>query len=163
MRVDSGTLRLDGDIIRYRSSTFGSWEARLADIRIIGESTDECGPRVDDYWFCFAADAGGWLEASFYAEGRDTFLRALAERLGDGGEGGEGGVSIEPQLYASTTFASRVLWPPALRGRPMFTYTDIVLPWYRRLWTAPRNVQSFTEEVRSFLAVEGSADPVAPE
>jgi hypothetical protein len=57
-----------------------------------------------------------------------------------------------------------VLWPPALRGRPMFTYTDIVLPWYRRLWTAPRNVQSFTEEVRRYLAGSRSeANHMAPD
>ncbi|HPF39597.1 MAG TPA: hypothetical protein P5081_16725 [Phycisphaerae bacterium] len=112
----SGRLWLDGDVIRYETPV-GDWRIPLDAVRIIGELTSPHGPFADDYFFCFAEAAGGWYEASCYAEGRDAFLHALGERLG---------ARLEPGLSGSTDFASRILWPEPLAGRPMFDFTDEV-------------------------------------
>ena len=113
---DSGTIQLDGDVIRYRSEVYGNWDLPFADVRINGEATDQSGPFVDDYFFCFASGPDGWFAASFYAEGRDKFLSDLGAKLGR---------PLETGLCHSTDFASRILWPPSLLGDPMFQYDRI--------------------------------------
>jgi hypothetical protein len=142
VQQDSGQLRLDGDVIRYRSATFGDWDLALVDVRLIGEATNEDGPGVDDYWFCFATGLDRWREASFYSEDRAEFFTQLSARLN---------IPIELGLCSSATFRSRILWPPELLGKPMFVYTDVPVPWYRRWFTFPRKRQTFSEEARRVL------------
>ena len=43
MSEDSGKLELDGDVIQYTSMTYSDWIIRIADIRIIGEATNQNG------------------------------------------------------------------------------------------------------------------------
>jgi hypothetical protein len=116
---DSGRILFDGDVIRYQWKTDGGWNLPLSEVRIIGESTNQNGPIADDYFFCFATGSERWLEASFYADGHDEFLHALEERLGS---------ELTLDLYGSTDFASRVLWPPSLAGQPMFRFYTIPRP-----------------------------------
>lgn len=114
-REDSGRLWLAGDFVCYQYKTHVSWRLRLDEIRIIGEMTNPHGPLADDYFFCFAKDSGDWMEASFYADGVDDFLKALGARLG---------TELKSQLCASADFASRILWPEHLVDHPMFEFTD---------------------------------------
>jgi hypothetical protein len=107
---------MDGDVIRYTSSTHSEWTIRVDDIRIIGEATNQNGPFADDYYLCFATGPQMWHEASFYAAGRDSFLAALGARLG---------VKFQLNLSSSTDFASRILWPFELADQPMFDYRDV--------------------------------------
>ena len=119
----------------------------MSDVRIIGEATNQSGPPLwDDYFFCFATGPGLWLEASFYAHGRDEFLCALATKLGS---------PLEPGLCYSADFASRILWPPTLAGEPMFRF-DPITPkgLLGRLLGASRNRQMYTERVAAVLARE---------
>jgi hypothetical protein len=116
LESDSGRLWLDGEELCYESKTHDSWRIRIADIRVLGEMTNQNGPFADDYFLCFVTDASGhWHEASFYADGFDTCLAALGERwehdLGVG-------------LCHSTDFASRILWPAHLGDQPMFEFTQ---------------------------------------
>jgi hypothetical protein len=148
MSQQSGIIRLDGDIIRYRSSRFGNWDLPLREVRVIGEATDQSGPFLDDYRLCFAVDATGWYEASFYADGCEAFLAAASERLR---------FAFELSLCASTDFASRVLWPPQLTGQPMFQYTDEPpRTWLGRLVVtvlgdAFRKRQTYADAAKAFL------------
>ena len=140
----SGQIQLDGDVIRYRSSRYGNWDLPVSDVRVIGEATNDSGPFADDYFFCFATGPGMWLEASFYAEGRDEFLRALGEKLGS---------PLECRLCNSTDFASRVLWPPALAGEPMFRYENIPpKSLLGKAFGPMKNRQMYTEQVAALLA-----------
>lgn len=143
---ESGRIQLDGDMIRYRSAVYGNWDLPVSNLRILGEATDQLGPWVDDYFFCFAAGPEMWLEASFYAEGRDEFLRALGAKLG---------TALDVGLANSTDFASRVLWPPSLAGEPMFQYAASPRKGMigRLLDRAvPLNRQTYTEHVAAVLA-----------
>ncbi len=141
---NSGHIQLDGEIIRYRSSVYGDWDLPVSEVRMIGEAADPNGPVIDDYFFCFATGPEQWVEASFYADGRDEFLRALGAKLG---------APLECGLCHSTDYASRVLWPPSLAGEPMFHYEDLppegVLG---RLLGIPRNRQTYSKRVAEMLA-----------
>lgn len=143
--TDSGELQFDDGVIRYRSAVYGDWNVPLCDVRIIGECTNEMGP-ADDYFLCFATGPGAWLEASFYANGCEVFLRDLRTKLG---------CSIEPGLFHSTTFASRVLWPPALAGEPMFKYADRPAKGlFQRLFGSMQVEQTYSEGVATLLAAK---------
>jgi hypothetical protein len=143
----SGTITLRGDLIRCESA-YGTWELPIDRVRVIGEATTDHGPFVDDYWLCFATSPKEWYEASFYAAGRDEFLKALSARFV---------VPIELRLVASTKYASRVLWPAILVDKPMFVYTgkwpsNRLLRVVVKLLGGPlRNVQAFSQDVERYL------------
>lgn len=115
-KPDSGTLVCDGDVIRYSSRDFGSWSLPISSLQIIGEYTNENGPFLDDYFFVFLTESRSeWWEASFYAKGSDTFLATLRKNLTDLGS---------PELYGSTSFKSRILWPAKHSGKPLFVFSQ---------------------------------------
>lgn len=143
----SGAISLKGDLIRYESAIV-TWEMPIGRVWVIGEATTEHGPIADDYFLCFATSPHEWFEASFYAAGREQFLKALSDRLG---------VPIALRLVASTKYASRVLWPASLLDKPMFVYTDKwpsngLLRAMVKLFGGPfRNVQNYSQEVEHYL------------
>ena len=147
-REHTGTLEIADGVLRNRSTWFGDWELPISRLRLVGEATDENGPCTDDWYIVFAEDDQGWFSASAYAPGVLETLRALGDALGSG---------VGPLMLAnSATFASRVLWPPPLVGRPVFNYTqDGPRNWLERavypLIKPSRNVQRFTGEVLPFL------------
>lgn len=143
----SGTISLVNGVLRYESPIY-NWQLKLEDVKVIGEATTDHGPYLDDYWFCFATGMGGWMEASFYAAGRDVFLRSLQESLDD---------KLERELTFSTDFASRVLWPAELAGCPMFTYEpnwpkgSMARAVVKVLGGPFSNTQRFSAEVEAYL------------
>jgi hypothetical protein len=144
----SGQIVLDGDVIRYRSPTYRQWDLPVANLRLMGEATNQWGPCADDYFFCFATGPGMWLEASFYAEGRDEFLQALGAPLG---------CTLQAGLCHSTDFASRVVWPPSLAGEAMFKYEEVPpKDPLRKLFGSMRKQQTYAERVAATLAGETS-------
>ena len=112
MSLSHGKLGIFGDDIAYYHAGGASWRIPLAEVRVIGEYTNENGP-AGDYFFGFVTQ-DRWYEASFYAEGAHEFLEELGERLG-----------FELTLYLnnSTTFASRILWPEHLAGRDFLDHS----------------------------------------
>jgi hypothetical protein len=147
------TLELVDASIRYRLDGSTGWELPVSAIRVIGEATTDHGPFLDDYFLCFATDVAHWYEASFYAEGCETFLKSLANVVGS---------ELEMKLVASTDYDSNVLWPPHLAGRKMFTCRpELPGSWFGRLFRFWSNRQWFSEEVLAEL--QGGGEPaVAP-
>lgn len=147
MKQGSGRLWLADGVIRCEQPQ-GEWAMPCRDLRLFGEMTNDGGPFVDDYWFCFASGPSGWNEASFYAEGRDEFLSAISAELGS---------AIGLELQGSTDYASRVLWPPALEGVPMFDFTPrwssfgLIRLVQRALGGPASNTQTLTREVTTYL------------
>ncbi len=113
---DSGQIELDGDVIRYTSTTYSDWTIAINDIRIIGEATNQNGPFADDYFLCFATGPKRWYEASFYASGGEAVLIELGARLD---------TVLQLRLSSSTDFTSRILWPVEFAGKPMFEYQEV--------------------------------------
>lgn len=124
---------LDGETIRYRSPTYGEWEIPLSALRVLGAYTNEDGPGLDDWFLFFGSDDGEARVASAYGRGRDGFLADLSARLG---------TPLSLDLVFSTTFASRVLWPPSLAGQPLFENTRVPAP---TLWQRALGVEYVTQ------------------
>jgi hypothetical protein len=60
-----------------------------------------------------------------YADGADEFRKQLASVLGAN--------SLYGELFASTEFASRIIWPQSLCGQQLFRFTAIPIPWWHRI------------------------------
>lgn len=115
--AESGVLRFDGELITYTSRHYGSFSVPLSEVVVIGEFTTDNGPFIDDWFIVFVHRSGSeWFEASMYAEGNEAVRDRLSAALGSTIIGG---------LAASTDFASRILWPSALAGRPLFTFSPV--------------------------------------
>jgi hypothetical protein len=122
----AGRIRLTDGMICYNSAFFGSWEFPASIVSAFGEDTTDQGPMIDDWFMVIVPDAGdGWLEASVYAEGADVFRADLAKALGT--------ESLYGELFAHTDFASRVIWPTRLAGKPLFDFKPVPMPWWKRL------------------------------
>jgi hypothetical protein len=111
-------------------------------VAVVGEFTNQDGPGLDD-WFVevvFRSGAVWTLPTEQAAPMLPEFAQAL-------------GVPLELGLAGSTDFASRVLYPPALVGRPLYAYAAIPQPWWRTvLRLGLRSVRStFTDEVRALV------------
>ena len=139
MGWESGRVWLEGDEIHCESYICGDWSLPLSAIRVIGEYTNQNGPGVDDYFFAFVISLNEmWREASFYAEGRESFLAELRTRLG---------CECSCLLYASTDFRSRVWWPAELAGKEMFEFRQEDLMDKLKM----RNRQYLSATVRGYL------------
>ncbi len=122
----SGRIWLADGEVHYESQDYGSWSFPVADLRVFGEHTTDHGPMIDDWFMAFVtSSARGWYEASVYADGADEFRKQLASVLGV--------ESLYGELFASTDFASRIIWPQSLRGQQLFRFTPIPMPWWRRV------------------------------
>lgn len=113
----SGVLRLEACNIVYTSPYYGSFRIALSEIAAIGEFTTQDGPAIDDRFLVFVLRSGEWFEASWYAGGMDECLQQLSAALG---------CAIHGNLCHSTDFASRMLWPAALAGCPLFTWSPAI-------------------------------------
>jgi hypothetical protein len=134
-----GRIDLDAGTIRYCFDDSVVWELPLSSVRVIGEATTDHGPFLDDYFFCFACGPDSWYAASFYSHNREEFLQSLAAQLN---------CPFVLRLIGSTDFASNVLWPEHLRGKPMFEYIPITpRTWLGKLIGPLKNRQYFSEEV----------------
>jgi hypothetical protein len=105
----SGNIELRDRAIIYSMPNNNGWQFPVYELRVVGEYTTVDGP-ADDYFFVFVTE-NQWFEASFYANGRDSFLSGLGTLLGH---------KLECGLTYSTSLMSRVLWPVHLQGKPMF-------------------------------------------
>jgi hypothetical protein len=118
--AQSGILRFDNSVIACTSQHYSSFSLPLAEVAVIGEFTTDNGPVIDDWFLVFVRrDGSEWFEASMYAGGIESLREQLSAALGS---------SIIGSLAASTDFASRIIWPVALAGRPLFTFSPSQLP-----------------------------------
>lgn len=107
----------DGVIVYAVSGAKGDtgWSLDTAKVLLVGELTNDRGPFEDDWFILFFTAPDNYLSVSSYAEGCMEFLEALGKHLG---------APLLPTLFASADWASNVLWPASLVGRPVFTFTD---------------------------------------
>lgn len=147
----TGRMWIDGEYVRNRSRQFGDWDLRIADLRLVGESTTDQGPFVDDWMLILAVDGSNWYEASMYVPNVEegvTAWEALGRAMG---------ATLLPGLAGSADYASRILWPADMEGKPVFIYEDDPpVTWLDRMWRAlgggaSSNTQTWTEEVSAFL------------
>ncbi len=112
--LTDGELRVDDGALRYIAKD-GSFDVGLVDIALAGEYTTPYGPAACDYFLVFVTTAGVRHEASGYAAGLDAALDALQSYWQ---------VSLHPQLMASTSFRSNIVWPPQYAGEELFQFVE---------------------------------------
>jgi hypothetical protein len=93
-------------------TTIGKHAARipLADIALIGEYTTQSGPFAEDY-FVLIHDVQDRVWEIGADEGAFEALEILSSAWS---------IPIKPELIFSTDFRSRILFPTAMLGRPLF-------------------------------------------
>ena len=109
------------DVVAVSSKGDLCWSLTIADLVFVGEYT--ISSFGDDYFFEFITVKDGlasWFEVTFYADGRDEAIAALGRKLGQ---------PLLVELYNSTEFRSRVMWPPALAGKPYRTLVPHKSSW----------------------------------
>jgi len=122
-------LQMVDNKIEYHASGELKWALPLDHLVLIAEYTTNQGPYVDDHFVVFVtieSEEIYFLSCSFYAEGRKSVLNDLANRLGAGCESGLTGASA-----GLTEWNSRVVWPPHMLGKPLFTFTSAPPPHVR--------------------------------
>jgi hypothetical protein len=106
------TLVVEGGCVRYSLRGEQVWQFLIDDLRLVGEWTNDSGP-ADDYYYLFVVgNPPRAFEAPMYAN--PHFTEALGRAL-DG--------PVTPALNHSTTFNSRVMWPPQLAGVKLLTFS----------------------------------------
>jgi hypothetical protein len=138
-------LKLDGDQIEYATPEGESWRLPISEIRIIGEFLSRQGRGRENYFLVFMTKEE-WFKAPYQAEGREAFLAEVGRRLNH---------ELRCDLFKSTTFSSRVLWPAHLEGRPLFELipeprAENIVPRVRQLLLQKVDMR-FTDEVRKEL------------
>ena len=122
-------------------------------IALVGEYTVPAGPFIEDHFLVVIFRSGKLVEYS----GEDAMQ--MIEQLEDAID-----MPILYDLCSTTELASRVIFPPTLMGRPLFSFFDLpkgVLGFLRTVgnFGVGEVVSSLTEEVRTYLEREKSEDP----
>jgi len=104
-------LSTNGTSVHYEAAEERVWQITISNLVCIAEYTTAAGPWADDYFLVFMTRDELFYEASFYSDGRDVTLESLEMSLG---------CSLRPELIQSATSSSRVLWPAAVEGKPLF-------------------------------------------
>jgi CheY-like chemotaxis protein len=115
-KQSSGTLDLGEDTLEYASTTFGSFRVPVHEIMLVGEYSSP-DPLADDHFLALFARDGTRHDASLYARGAQDVLEELGSRLG---------APLYLQLPLSHEPASRILWPVAYAGQPLFEYHEVL-------------------------------------
>lgn len=127
---DKGRLVLDAGAISFTRGRGIVWTVPLDRLRVIGEYTTDGGPWFDDYFIVFvAANPFETLVAPVEAEG--ALLAELSDHLG---------IALSHGLANRSDLASRVLWPPEIRDRPLFDVHQV--PRSPSLWSRAKGVLS---------------------
>lgn len=111
-------LSLEDGTVRLHSSGQLVWEVPVAEVRVIGEYTNESGPWGDDWFVVFVGNEGNWFEASTDATNVESVLWRLSVGLH---------APITLGLANSTSFRSQILWPPSLRGEQLLLFLPMRL------------------------------------
>lgn len=141
----SGRVEIIGDRLSFTQPNGPVWSIDLLEIRVVAEETIETFAGGDD-WIIHLAFQSQWCSFPKYAAGFGEVWDRLAERF----------PGMELGLANSTSFASRVLWPPALCGQPLFDYRPERNPSVLRRLTRSTRVESeLTLDVAAHLRQGG--------
>ena len=129
------------------------WTMAVDKLKLIGEYTTAAGPMVDDWFFVFAETVEfDKLRLATALEIEHTqFWGQLRACLDCGAD-----CKMAPHLFASTSWASRVMYPEKLAGQELFKLVkleSVTKNFWRRLFgnDADERIE-LTQEVQQFFA-----------
>jgi hypothetical protein len=128
------------------STTAGvSWSVAVGEIAVLAEFTNEEGPWSEDYFWILLGYDGTFYYAPMGAAGILDVASEVKRLLS---------CDFSFDLFHSTTFASRILWPAALAGKPLFRFEQVPRSWCDKLlgfWKPGKTRGVLTDEVVAFL------------
>jgi hypothetical protein len=149
------SINVQDEYFECRNGDQLAWRIPIAAILLIGEYTNDEGPQRDDYFidfWSFEEDTFYHSKVTFYAAGRDVAFLALAKHLK---------ADLNFGLIGSTEWASRIMWPPELAGRPYFTFRELKPSTWRQKLSyrcfGPALEYLLSEEVQTYLKQPKSA------
>lgn len=103
-------VSINGDriVVPFRDGSI--WEVLLSELALVGEYTTEDGPCASDHFICVVDRSGNRYDVSD-EEGASEVVKELSVALG---------VPLVPALSLETQFSSRILYPTAIAGKPLF-------------------------------------------
>jgi hypothetical protein len=126
MHID--TYYIKNDFLHYEYEN-GSWQIPINEIRCIGEYTNSDGPFADDYFIVFLTKDYTYT-GSFYANDCLKVFKDLRLILQ---------YELDLTLACSTNWASNILYPNELAGKPLYSGT----------YTKPKNTIG---KIKEFIA-----------
>ncbi|OWP63640.1 hypothetical protein CDA63_07555 [Hymenobacter amundsenii] len=99
--------------LSYEQDPQNRWTLDIDKIKFVGEYTTSAGPLADDWFFVFADTIDQWWQAPTLAVDHEKFWKQLGEKLN---------CELVPGLFASTNFATRVIYPKILDGQELFVF-----------------------------------------
>jgi len=104
-------LYIQENEIVYEQDPKNKWSIKIDNLKFIGEYTTAEGPLADDYFFVFAEKVDEWWQAPSLAVDHGKFWIELGKKLN---------IEIAPELFGSTIWASRVIYPKNLEGQELY-------------------------------------------
>lgn len=143
--ASSGKVWLMDGFIHYESQDYGACKVQVSTIKLVGEYTTDNGPGIDDWFLVLMTANDGWFEISMYAEGMQAMRNQVGQLLG---------ADLDQDLAHSTDFASRIMWPSALKDQPMFSFTEEKRTGWERIlhFGANQMLTSLSAQVLEYFA-----------
>lgn len=104
-------LSIKDDKLVYEQDSQNRWTLYIDKIKFIGEYTTSAGPLADDWFFVFADTFDQWWQATTLSVDHEQFWKQLGQKLD---------CELAPGLFASTNWATRVIYPKPLVGQELF-------------------------------------------
>jgi len=105
-------LTVINEKIIYEQDPQNKWALDINKIIFIGEYTTSNGPTTNDWFFVFADTIDEWWQAPALSVDHTIFWNELVGKLN---------CEITPKLFASTNWATRVMYPKTLEGQELYT------------------------------------------
>jgi len=143
------TLAFAGDgtpeILCREDSETVHWRVAVGSLVVVAEYTTPNGPYLDDYFLVLGyREQGQLLFREVPLDMTGTVLDDLSAATG---------WDLAFELARSTTWNSRVMWPPELKDKPLFEYSTVKTNAIVRWLAGDRCHAEFSAEVAAYLAM----------
>lgn len=119
----------------------------LSTVRVIAEYTTPYGPKQDDWFVKLIVSPTESYELSMHDSQSEAVLQELRVHFA---------VPLQTSLYASTEWASQVMYPAAMEGRPLWRISKAretgVLGWLKAYFFGPQLVFDLTDGLEEEIA-----------
>ncbi|WP_192820971.1 hypothetical protein [Rufibacter sp. LB8] len=104
-------LAITDNILSYEIDPENKWSLEIDKIKFIGEYTTSAGPMADDWFFVFADSVDQWWQVPALAVDHNNFWTDIGKKLDS---------EIAPNLFASTSWATSIIYPKSLEKQELF-------------------------------------------
>jgi len=134
----ASSITFDDGQIQFRSGDYGSWDMNVNAVVLVGEYTTQDGPMIEDHFVVMVTEDRKEFEIPVSAKGLDNLLKEIVRVMH---------VDIVLKLGFHADFASRIIVPISLEGKPLYVFANDKQPIWRRLFTSSRVTRILSPDV----------------